>query len=154
MVNGKKRFHSKLSELIDASTRNAGRKNANTVPLTIYLPSGSSMTVYVSETSCFGDLIQQILKTHKEDGLRPKLYYSSHDCYDLRMHEGTAIKITDYVLTNQMFKSSSSFYFCVGLSATCILHKLTISRSIVHLFFPLYQVTGSPIWISPQSTVR
>jgi hypothetical protein len=84
----KKKVVSTLSELLDASTRNTGRKNANTVPLSIYLPSGSCMTVYVSETSNFNEIIQQILKTHREDGIVPPLHYNYPQYYDLRMHEG------------------------------------------------------------------
>jgi hypothetical protein len=63
-------------------------RDASGLPLTIYLPDCSSITVHVLETSNFREVILQILKAHQKQGVQPPLEYRDPGMYELRIHEG------------------------------------------------------------------
>lgn len=63
------------------------------LPLTVYLPDFNSLTVYVKESSDFCGVIKQILITHERQGLLPPLTYCNPENYELRIHEGSHVKL-------------------------------------------------------------
>jgi hypothetical protein len=83
--------------LICESERKA--KAAN-VSLIVYLPDYSSMSITVKKSITFQELLNQILKAHKEQNLKPLLRYDQPNKYELRIHDGKFIIIisTVYIL--------------------------------------------------------
>lgn len=67
------------------SERKAEAANLN---LTVYLPNLSSMLIKAKKSNNFQELLNQILKTHKEQNLKPPLRYDKPKMYELRIHDG------------------------------------------------------------------
>lgn len=80
----------KLIEEFQATEEVAGDgdRDGGGLPLTIYLPDCSSITVHVKETSNFKEVILQVLRTHEKQGVMPPLEYKDPGMYELRIHEG------------------------------------------------------------------
>ena len=78
-----------LTDLLAENVKNnIWRSNVNSVPLTIYLPNFSSMTVYVIESSSFDEVKRYVIRAHEQQKLQPPLHYHAPDYYELRMHDG------------------------------------------------------------------
>jgi hypothetical protein len=89
-VPSKSTFQSNLSSVLESKPSSSlmSSSSGKRVKLTIYLPDLSPFEVSVSENDCFEDVINTVLKCHKEAGTRPELYYHCPEMYELRMHEG------------------------------------------------------------------
>jgi hypothetical protein len=78
--------------IVDANNKERKATDAGTgkncVPLTIYLPDCSPMSVSVKKTGNFKEVILQILIAHEKQGIQPPLIYDDPDMYELRIHEG------------------------------------------------------------------
>lgn len=85
-----------LTILLEQSKLNSTDERGNTMnyddddqlSLTIYLPNGDSITVFVPETSIVQDVIRQTLQSHQKKRLMPALEYTKPGMYELRIHEG------------------------------------------------------------------
>jgi hypothetical protein len=109
-VSGKSTFASNLSSLLEAKPSSGlmSSSSGKRVKLTIYLPDQSPFEVTVSENDCFEDVINTVLKCHKEADLRPELYYHCPEMYELRMHEGDGEPDRDFPALDKR-KSLKSF---------------------------------------------
>lgn len=58
------------------------------IPLTIYLPDCNPLKISAKDTSDFREVINIVLATHKERGVKPPLDYNNPKLYELRIHEG------------------------------------------------------------------
>ncbi len=74
----------KISALTELLTLSA----PNTTQLTIYLPAGTTMSLYAADSSNFEEIKMLILRVHEQQKLQPPLYYYAADFYEVRMHEG------------------------------------------------------------------
>jgi len=85
-----------LTILLEQSKLNSGDDRGNNMnyddedqlSLTIYLPNGDSIIVFVPETSIVQDVIRQTLQSHQKKKLMPALEYTRPYLYELRIHEG------------------------------------------------------------------
>jgi len=80
-----------------------------TIPLTIYLPDYSSLTVQVHEANNFDEVIRKILNVHRELGQEPPLHYHAPQFYELRMHEGDGEPDKDFPALDRA-KTLKQFY--------------------------------------------
>jgi hypothetical protein len=85
-----------LTILLEQSKLNSSDDRGNSMnydeddqlSLTIYLPNGDSITVFVPETSIVQDVIRKTLQSHQKKKLIPALEYTKPSMYELRIHEG------------------------------------------------------------------
>jgi len=85
-----------LTILLEQSKLNSSDDRGNSMnyddddqlSLTIYLPNGDSITVFVPETSIVQDVIRKTLQSHQKKKLMPALEYTKPSMYELRIHEG------------------------------------------------------------------
>lgn len=56
------------------------------------------MEVAINYSSTVEQVIRNILKAHKREGLRPALQYTQPEQYELRLHEGDGMPDEDFFL--------------------------------------------------------
>ena len=93
-----------LTILLEQSKLNSSDERGNNMnyddddqlSLTIYLPNGDSIIVFVPETSIVQDVIRQTLQSHQKKKLMPALEYTKPSMYELRIHEG--MQLLQYII--------------------------------------------------------